>query len=94
MERMRSLLPVSVRATLSVDIAGNVMANGSRIGVHEKDRFLIDMGPLFATVPVSATMRSMAQAKRMVIFIEVTANEACVCAGSAFGQKLIYSRLS
>jgi hypothetical protein len=94
MERMRALLPQSARNSLSVDMSGNVIAAGQRIGVHERSRFLIDHGPLFSHIPFPAAMRAMAQAKGLVVFIEVTESEASICAGSALGQKMVYSRLS
>jgi hypothetical protein len=94
MERMRALLPQSVRNTLSVDISGNVIAGGVRIGVHEKCRFLIDHGPMFSHIPFPVAMRTMVQAGKLITFIEVTESEASICAGSALGQKTVYSKLS
>jgi len=94
MERMRALLPESARNTLTVDIAGGVNANGQKIGVYEKGRFLISRGPLFSHIPLPSAMRAMAQSKSMVIFIEVTESDACICAGSSLGQKMVHSRLS
>ncbi len=94
MGRMRALLPESVRNTLTVDMTGGVNANGQKIGVYERGRFLISHSALFSHIQFPPAMRAMAQAKSMVVFIEVTESEANICAGSSFGQKLVYSRLS
>jgi len=94
MERVRALLPASVRNTLAVDMAGGVNANGQKIGVYKEGRFLISHSPLFSHIQFPSAMRAMAQAKNMVVFIEVTESEASICAGSSFGQKMVYSRLS
>jgi hypothetical protein len=93
-ERMRSVLPESARGTLSIDASGNISANGQRIGVHERGRFLVEYGPMFSHIPFPVAMRAMVQSGKMRVFIEVTESEACICAGDKLGQKKLYSRIS
>jgi hypothetical protein len=91
--RLRFLLPAAIRDSALIDVSGRITAGGRAIGVHENGRLLLEYGPAFSHIALPPAMRNMLRSGSMVVFIEVKENEACICAGSALGKKVIYSRL-
>ncbi len=93
LSRLRLMLQPSLRNSLIVDVTGRIFAGGQEIGVQERNRFLLEYGPVFSNISLPAAMRNVLQSGSMVVFIEVTEADAHICAGSALGKKIIYSRL-